>query len=71
MTGFCRFCCPLLDEEAKVFMSFGSPGLPSIVLVAPGGKIAKYYQGAVPNLAATLKREITEAQASGRSAAPN
>ena len=61
----------LLDEEAEVFKSFGSPGLPSTVLVAPGGKIARYHQGAIPNLAATLKREIAEALASGPRAPPN
>lgn len=48
----------LLDQDAQVFKSFGSPGLPSIVVVAPGGRIAKYYVGAVSNLSATLKDEV-------------
>ncbi len=48
----------LLDQDAEVFRLFGSPRLPSIVVVAPGGHIAKYYVGAVSNLSATLKDEV-------------
>jgi len=51
----------LLDQDAQVFSRFGSPGLPSVVVVGPDGKIAKYHQGAVPNLSATLKQEVTKA----------
>ncbi|HTO86997.1 MAG TPA: TlpA disulfide reductase family protein [Thermoanaerobaculia bacterium] len=51
----------LLDRGTDVFRSFGTPGLPSIVIVAPDGTILQYHQGLIPNMAETLKAEVRKA----------
>jgi thiol-disulfide isomerase/thioredoxin len=51
----------LLDRGSDVFRSFGPPGLPSIVIVAPDGTILQYHQGLIPNMAETLKAEVQKA----------
>ncbi|MGH9365846.1 MAG: TlpA family protein disulfide reductase, partial [Thermoanaerobaculia bacterium] len=53
----------LLDQDAKVFRSFGTPGLPSIVVLASEGTILKYHQGLFPNTLETLKEEVKKALA--------
>ncbi len=53
----------LLDDGTKTFQSFGSPGLPSMVLLGPDGKILRYHQGLIPNAVETLKEELTRALA--------
>ena len=53
----------LLDQDAKVFRSFGAPGLPSMVVLTPGGTIFKYHQGLFPNTLETLKEEVKKALA--------
>lgn len=51
----------LLDLKGETFRAFGSPGLPSIVIIAVDGTIFKYHQGSFPNMLETLKREIKDA----------
>jgi thiol-disulfide isomerase/thioredoxin len=51
----------LLDRGTDVFRSFGTPGLPSIVIVAPDGTILQYHQGLIPNMAETLRAEVQRA----------
>jgi len=55
---------PLLDRGDEVFRSFGSPGLPSLVIVTPRGTIYKYHQGITPGFLESLKRDIQDAAAS-------
>jgi peroxiredoxin len=57
--GFTIPC--LLDLDAKLFGAFGSPGLPSLVILAPDGTIFKYHQGLFPEMLKTLEREVREA----------
>jgi peroxiredoxin len=51
----------LLDVKNEVFHAFGSPGLPSMIVVASGGTIFKYHQGLFPDMQAVLRREIKDA----------
>jgi peroxiredoxin len=53
----------LVDRGVEVFDAFGSPGLPSIVILAPNGTIFRYHQGITPNLLETLETEVREAAA--------
>jgi thiol-disulfide isomerase/thioredoxin len=55
----------LLDHGDEVFRSFGSPGLPSLVILTPRGTIYKYHQGFTPGFLESLKRDIRSAAASG------
>jgi thiol-disulfide isomerase/thioredoxin len=48
----------LIDEDNKVFESFGSPGLPSTVVISPDGQIRRYHQGLEPGLEATLRSDV-------------
>jgi len=57
--GFTLPC--LLDLDSKLFGAFGSPGLPSLVILAPDGTIFKYHQGLFPEMLQTLEREVREA----------
>jgi thiol-disulfide isomerase/thioredoxin len=50
---------PLLDLDDAVFASLGSPGLPSLLIVAPDGSLARYVAGTVPDPVATLESEIS------------
>jgi peroxiredoxin len=54
----------LFDSESKVFKTFESPGLPSIVLISPGGTILRYHEGLFPEMPETLKRELQESRES-------
>jgi thiol-disulfide isomerase/thioredoxin len=57
-----RFAMPtLLDLGDETFRSYGNPGLPSLVLVAPDGTVARYHQGLFPDMQETLRREVREA----------
>ena len=51
----------LLDTDSKMFKSYGHPGLPSVVVISRDGNITHYHEGLMPNMAETLKKEITEA----------
>jgi thiol-disulfide isomerase/thioredoxin len=53
----------VLDEDSQLFRSFGTPGLPSMVILSPAGTILKYHQGLFPDAFETLKREIAQALA--------
>lgn len=57
--GFTMPC--LLDLNNEVFKGFGSPGLPSLVIVAPDGTVFKYHQGLFPEMLETLQKEVREA----------
>src|ERR1017187_10405194 len=56
----------LVDLNSEAFRAFGTPGLPSMVIIAADGTIYKYHQGSFPNMLETLKREAKDA---GRAAA--
>jgi peroxiredoxin len=51
----------LLDLSSETFRAFGTPGLPSIVIIASDGTIFKYHQGSFPTMQETLKREVKDA----------
>ncbi|MFI5165660.1 MAG: TlpA family protein disulfide reductase [Thermoanaerobaculales bacterium] len=51
----------LLDRGDEVFRAFGSPGLPSMVIVSPDGTILRYHQGLFPNILETVKQEASDA----------
>jgi thiol-disulfide isomerase/thioredoxin len=50
----------LLDSDSKMFKTFQSPGLPSVVLISPSGKILRYHEGLFPEMGETLKQEVRE-----------
>lgn len=50
----------LFDSDSKVFKTFESPGLPSLVLISPNGTILRYHEGLFPEMQETLKRELRE-----------
>ena len=50
----------LLDPESKMFKAYGTPGLPSVVLVSPDGTILRYHEGMFPEMEETLKREVQD-----------
>jgi peroxiredoxin len=55
------FTMPMLfDSESKMFKTFASPGLPSVVLISPNGTILRYHEGLFPAMQETLKRELQE-----------
>jgi hypothetical protein len=51
----------LLDTNGAVLRSFGSPGLPSSVVISPAGTIVKFHQGLEPQLSDRLKTEVNQA----------
>jgi thiol-disulfide isomerase/thioredoxin len=59
-----KFTMPtFLDRGDKAFRAFGSPGLPSMVIIAPDGTLFKYHQGLFPNVVETVKDEVRQALA--------
>ena len=50
----------LIDAQSKVFKTYGSPGLPSVVLISPSGTILRYHEGLFPEMLETLKRETRQ-----------
>jgi len=60
----------LLDTGTATFDAFGSPGLPSSVLISADGTIVKFHQGLFPDLEATLEREAGIALAVARPKSP-
>lgn len=50
----------LLDSDSKMFKAFGNPGLPSVVIISPSGKILRYHEGLFPEMGETLKQEIAD-----------
>jgi len=51
----------LLDLKSETFRAFGTPGLPSVVIIASDGTVLKYHQGSFPDMLGTLKKEVTDA----------
>ncbi|HKV82759.1 MAG TPA: TlpA disulfide reductase family protein [Candidatus Sulfotelmatobacter sp.] len=51
----------LLDVKGETFRAFGSPGLPSVVIIAADGTVFRYHQGSLPDMLETLKREVKDA----------
>jgi hypothetical protein len=43
-----------------MFKAYGSPGLPSVVLISSSGAILRYHEGLFPEMLETLKREAQE-----------
>jgi peroxiredoxin len=54
----------LLDPKSEIFRVFGTPGLPSMVIIAADGTIFKYHQGSFPDMLETLKGEVKDAASS-------
>jgi peroxiredoxin len=50
----------LVDVQSRMFKAYGSPGLPSVVLLSPDGTILRYHEGLLPEMLETLKREVRE-----------
>ena len=50
----------LIDAQSKMFKTYGSPGLPSVVLISPSGTILRYHEGLFPEMLETLKRETRQ-----------
>ena len=50
----------LVDVHSTMFKAYGSPGLPSVVLISPSGAILRYHEGLFPEMLETLKREAQE-----------
>jgi peroxiredoxin len=50
----------LFDVQSKMFKTYGSPGLPSVVLISPSGTILRYHEGLLPEMLETLKRETRQ-----------
>ena len=50
----------LIDTQSRMFKAYGSPGLPSVVLISPSGTILRYHEGLFPEMLETLKRETRE-----------
>ena len=50
----------LLDSDSKMFKSYASPGLPSMVLISQTGTILRYHEGLFPEMGETLKRELQD-----------
>jgi peroxiredoxin len=51
----------LVDRNSETFRNFGTPGLPSMVIIAADGTIYKYHQGSFPDILETLKHEVKDA----------
>jgi hypothetical protein len=51
----------LLDRKSETFQAFGTPGLPSVIIIAPDGTVLKFHQGSFPAMLETLKAEVTNA----------
>jgi thiol-disulfide isomerase/thioredoxin len=57
-----KFTMPvLLDRGDEAFKAFRSPGLPSMVIIAPDGTLFKYHQGLFPNVVETVKDDVNRA----------
>lgn len=56
----------LLDAGDEAFAAFHHPGLPSLVIVGPDGRLARYHSGRVPDMVETLKRQVEELLPRGR-----
>jgi hypothetical protein len=56
----------LLDRGDEAFKAFKSPGLPSMVIIAPDGTLFKYYQGLFPNVVETVRNDVNRALAGTR-----
>ncbi len=50
----------LLDVDDSFFAAMHSPGLPSTVIIAPDGTLARYHSGLIDDMLETLKREVVE-----------
>jgi peroxiredoxin len=61
----------LFDSESKVFKTFESPGLPSIVLISPSGTILRYHEGLFPEMQKTLKKELQENREAQKTQTPD
>jgi peroxiredoxin len=50
----------LVDLDSKMFGAYQSPGLPSVVVISPSGKIFRYHEGLFPKMLETLKSELRD-----------
>jgi peroxiredoxin len=48
----------LVDPESKMFRAYQSPGLPSVVVTSPSGKVFRCHEGLFPQMFETLKGEL-------------
>jgi peroxiredoxin len=56
----------LFDSNSEMFKAYASPGLPSMVLISPSGKILRYHEGLFPEMGETLKRELRDSLAEAK-----
>jgi peroxiredoxin len=50
----------LLDYGSKAFEGFHSPGLPSVIVLDQNGRVARYHNGLLENMAATLQKDVED-----------
>lgn len=50
----------LVDGDNSFFRAMHTPGLPSTVIVAPDGTLARYHSGVLTDMAEALRREVEE-----------
>jgi peroxiredoxin len=58
----------LLDLDDSVYAAFGSPGLPSMILIGPDGTILQHHAGFVADMVETLQQEVKNALAAEKNA---
>ncbi len=56
----------LFDSNSEMFKAYASPGLPSMVLISPSGKIFRCHEGLFPEMKETLKRELRDSLAEAK-----
>lgn len=50
----------LVDHDNKAFAAFHNPGLPSLVIVDPEGRLAEYHSGVLEDMAEAVKARVQE-----------
>jgi peroxiredoxin len=56
----------LFDSNSEMFKAYASPGLPSMVLISPSGRIFRCHEGLFPEMKETLKQELRESLAEAK-----
>ncbi len=56
----------LIDTDDSFFKAMHTPGLPSTILIAPDGTLARYHSGVLPDMAGSLRRQVEEILAGER-----
>ena len=48
----------LVDHDDAVFAAFHNPGLPSLVVVDPDGRLAEYHSGVLENMTEVVRASV-------------